>query len=234
MGLNCKICKKELDAFSGGRCRHCRQLVCEDCIAHGTANATGGLLCKDCESHQVEATVATGPSTPVAPPPVIRRVIRTPAWVWGVIAAVMAGAFLFVVIKPYVDDSEMVGRVINGTDEEYSTALDDLAQSGGRHALNLLQNYALTTRDPIRARAIRAIGALPGEAPLRTLQEIYDAPNTRRDMRSLIYEALLEHVFRHPAPPSTNAPEDFWSPGSPRPGKQPSFSSPVPAPVPQQ
>lgn len=192
MGLQCKICNTELDAFSGGRCRHCRQLVCSECIAQGAPNSPGGLLCKDCASHQIEQ--------PQGLPPVViaRRRFRVPAWTWGLFATVLAGVFLLIVVKPYIDDSAMVDVVIRGTDEEYFAVLDELAKRGGNHALELLTDYVKTTADPVRARAARALGALPGDKPLQRLQQLRDAPDTPASLKSILYEAVLEHTYRHP------------------------------------
>lgn len=194
MGLQCKVCATELDAFSGGRCRHCRQLVCAACIAQGAASAPGGLLCKDCASHQA----AIEKDAPAVPAPVIRRRYRAPTWVWGMVAATLAGVFLLIVVKPYVDDSAAVGMVLSGTDEEYQRALDHLAAAGGSRALALLTETLPDSNGEKRNRVIRAIGAIPGGRALTTLTDLRDSPKTPSSSQIVIYEAILEHFLRHP------------------------------------
>lgn len=193
MAITCKVCHTELDAFSGGRCRQCRQLVCLKCVAEGEPNSPGGLLCTDCAAHQAKLPAeATLPEATV-----IRRRFTLPAWTWSLALALLAGTFLYVVVKPYIEESMAVELVIKGTDAEFHQGLDDLSRSGGRFALGKLEEYAKKAGEPVRTRALRGIGALPGDKPVETLNKMRTDPKTPAEVLPLIFEALLEHRIRH-------------------------------------
>lgn len=191
MAITCKVCSAELDAFSGGRCRQCRQLVCGACIAEGSPSAPGGLLCKDCAAHQVELPKELPPQMQIAR----RRYI--PAWGWALIAVVVLGAFTYVVVRPYLHARRMISQVVYGDEEEYFKALDELAISGGGYALGMLERLAKGASQPTRLRATRAIGAIPGKGSLTVLDQLRVSPKTPKEQQSVIFEAYLEHQRRH-------------------------------------
>lgn len=191
MAITCKVCAAELDAFSGGRCRQCRQLVCGACIAEGSPNSPGGLLCKDCAAHQVELPKELPPQMQISG----RRYI--PAWGWALIAVVVLGAFTYVVVRPYLHARQMISQVVYGDEDEYFKALEELSVAGGSYALGMLERLAKNASDPARSRATRAIGAIPGKRSLTVLDQLRASPKTPPAQQSVIFEAYLEHQRRH-------------------------------------
>ncbi len=192
MALACKICDKELDAFSGGRCRKCRQLVCSSCTAQGSATEADGLLCKECaadeQKHEKIQPVDSQPDFEVK---------KAPLWLWILVLAIIVGGLAYVIITPYIETREAMNAIRNGNEEEYFKALDILANMGGSYALNTLREYIDQDDEPIRSRALRAIGALPGNDPVIYLKKLQTSKNTPNYLKSVIIEALLEHERRH-------------------------------------
>lgn len=191
MGLACKICHCELDAFSGGRCRKCRQLVCANCTAEGASDNAEGLLCKECYNAEQEHEV----QKPV--PAAAQHGSQAPAWVWILSLIIIVGSVAYVIITPYLSTQKALQAIRTGNDQQYMQALDTLSNMGGQYALESLIEYVKKSPEPVRSRALRAIGAIPGNDSLTLLKKMQTSNKTPKYLQSVIIEALLEHDRRH-------------------------------------
>lgn len=193
MAINCKLCNKELDAFSGGRCRQCRQLVCEDCLAEGKPGQNTGLLCKACAALKPEPQVVEE----TKPEPSGAKSRALPMWIWAAVCAVLLGVFVYIILMPYLNSDLAIKLVVAGDKDQYQEGLDILTQDGGGYALGKLEEIATKSREPARSRAMRAIGAVGSSDTPIILRKLRRSPQTPAYMQAVIDEAFMIYHRRH-------------------------------------
>ena len=118
MAITCRICNKELDAGSGGRCRKCHQLVCQKCVSAQTAS-DGGLLCINCAAMDiipqdiVEAIVEEKKPSVESRNPV-------PLWTVATFLVVLFGAFVFIAYYPAFRIKILAARIESPNEDRKS------------------------------------------------------------------------------------------------------------------
>lgn len=194
MAINCKVCNKELDAFSGGRCRKCRQLVCSDCVADGGIGQKEGILCKSCATNFTDET-----ATPLVVAEKVSRspLINTPYWIISLVAVIMLGVFSLIVIYPYLQAREALNEIEYG-DGDLKKTKDLLAKSGNNYLLKELVKLSEEGSAKAQERAVRSMGAIKGQKTKLELTKMSVSPKTAPFLQSVITEALLEHERRYP------------------------------------
>lgn len=198
MAITCKICHKELDVFSGGRCRKCRQLVCGDCTATGGASSSEGLLCRECAQAEAVLDGASAPAAgaDAAAPQAAGPRWRPPLWLWiagPLFAALAAAAFVGL---PWLNAWRHLRTLRQGDDKAAAAAAAALGEAGTPEIAQALKEIVVKEGEPARARAVRALGMMP-TAPARAfLRELQGSADTPAPLRSLIVEALREQERR--------------------------------------
>lgn len=193
MAINCKICGRELDVFSGGRCRKCRSLVCRDCTASGGASSSQGLLCKNCAA--AEAALAGENPAPAARAETGAG-FQAPAWLWVALPAAAALIFAVLVGWPWVTAQLCLRALRQGEPPEAEAAAEKLSRISGGYVVRELCALAEREAAPLRARAIRALGKIPQLEARDFLLRLREAPSTPAELRSLLVEALREQERR--------------------------------------
>ncbi|GHT04506.1 hypothetical protein FACS1894139_06770 [Planctomycetales bacterium] len=209
MAIACKICNQELDAFSGGRCRKCRQLVCSDCTASGGATNAKGLLCKSCAAGEAALTArpelpAAGAPTPANAAPAASAASaaaprRKLPPLSTVAALFLAALFLFgaIALYPRVEIWYNLRVLINGDDAAAAAAQEKLARRGGNYVFEHLCAIIELTPEPARSRAVRALGKI-ADARAADARDYLQSlmPDASPEFRAGLIEALRDQERR--------------------------------------
>ncbi|GHV22939.1 hypothetical protein AGMMS49959_14680 [Planctomycetales bacterium] len=212
MAIACKICSQELDAFSGGRCRKCRQLVCSDCTASGGATNAKGLLCKSCAAGEAALTArpelpAAGAPTPANAAPAASAASAASAAaprrklppLSTVAALFLAALFLFgaIALYPRVEIWYNLRVLINGDDAAAAAAQEKLARRGGNYVFEHLCAIIELTPEPARSRAVRALGKI-ADARAADARDYLQSlmPDASPEFRAGLIEALRDQERR--------------------------------------
>ena len=194
MSLNCNICNKELDAFSGGRCKICRNLVCKDCVANGGAQKKDGIICIKCAEEQYKASLPKKKEE--QPPPTAEPVIKprksTTAFI-VITAFTLLMLFIYIIAIPYIKARNALQIIEFGPEEKMLEAKNSLTEESGSYILDELEDMANNGRKNTAIRAVQTLGAQPGTRSILILKELQLNPETPEYLQSVIIEALLEH-----------------------------------------
>lgn len=206
MAIYCKICGQELDVFSGGRCRKCRQLICRKCTASGGATSKEGMLCRNCA-----ATEPPGDVRPRAAGTFRMTLPHLPAWLWIGVPFVLIGALAVVVEWQWWQARSCFQALRAGETAEAAAASEKLGEIGSNYVIQGLRNMVENEPEPGRTRALRTLGKIPVQIAREHLEKWAGASGTPRELRSVIVEALREQErrgWRPPAKTSRNTEEE--------------------------
>ncbi len=205
MALHCKICEKEIDALASGRCRKCRRLVCDECIAEGAIDSPEGMICRECveaERHlAAEADVAEDVDSERTKPLRSPFSPALPVWAWAALAAVFLGIFLALVLLPYTKIQKLLSTIEYGGAGQAREAGEELAQLGGIRAREALIRMTTAESKQTRLNAVRALGMFPGKKARSHLRSLRQEKDLSLEMRISLNEAILEHRRRYGAIP---------------------------------
>ena len=208
MAIKCNICNKELDAFSGGRCRVCRSLVCKDCIASGGTDQKNGIICISCYEKQQkeknpqkntgkEKTPATGTAT------LNRRSIS----IMIIASFTLLCIFIYIIVAPYITTSNALRIVEFGPDAKLQAAKEDLASVSGSYVIAQLKELAVNGKRNTAIRAVYALGAQPNPEAVLILKELQLSDSCPEYLKSVIIEALMENSRLYGTLPATKKSE---------------------------
>ncbi len=195
MAIKCNVCNKELDAFSGGRCKICRALVCQDCIASGSSEKKNGIVCKNCyerlhaKKEQPEQAgnkeiIVTLPTRTFSKGYIITLIISCFA---------ILSLFSYIIIAPYIISRNAMQIVEFGPNEKLEKAKSDLANISGSYVLTQLKDMALKGKMNTAIRAVKTLGAQPNPEAVLFLRQLQDSDDCPEYLKSVIIEALLEN-----------------------------------------
>lgn len=191
MSINCKVCSKELDVFSGGRCRKCRQLVCKTCTAVGGATSVKGMLCKNCAKTEAQIAQAHGLPAPGFSAPSSSIFGKVPRWAWLSILLIVVVIFSLTIGVPYVKARLHLHFLrTSQSEEKIAAAMEYLGTTGSNYIVRELQ-YSIE-KPEVPERALRTLGKIPTPAVREYLQKLKTAATTSPQLRSIIIEALRE------------------------------------------
>lgn len=197
MALRCKICNAELDVFAAGRCKQCRQLVCDRCVQ--SHEPGGGLLCVECAAH--------APVDPPSPPPpsgvhapaagTETRNLLLQTWAVVAYAMILTALFLLIFIFPWWQSNRLLQRIQFGTQDEAEYAIQHMRDLRGRIPLTRLRAIVETEVEPARTRAIRALGVLPEPDSLQYLRDLQAQTTPDDPLQMVISESIFDHLQRY-------------------------------------
>ncbi len=195
MAIKCSVCNKELDAFSGGRCKICRSLVCQNCIASGSSEKKNGIICKSCyertHAKKEQSTTANNNDTYIALP--LKTFSRRYIIMLIITCFAILALFSYIIIAPYIISRNALQIVEFGPNDKLETAKNDLADISGSYVISQLKDMALTGKMNTAIRAIKTLGAQPNPEAVLILRQLQDSEDCPEYLKSVIIEALLEN-----------------------------------------
>lgn len=198
MAINCKICNKELDAFSGGRCKICRELVCSECISSGSTEKKSGIICKNCSAPQNKAEKRTESSESkdeIQESTSIYGISRVSLLIFGCFTLLCI--FIYLVTTPYLTTRNALQIVEFGPEEKLEKAKDDLASETGSYVLDELEDMVKNGKRNTAIRAVQALGAQPNPKAVLILKQLQLSDDCPEYLKSVIIEALLDNERRY-------------------------------------
>ena len=209
MAIKCNICNKELDAFSGGRCKICRSLVCKNCMASGGTDQKNGIICITCyEKQKAEKDTpqksSNDETTSNAAPGLDRK--RVSLFIIGCFTLLCV--FLYIIISPYLITQNALNVITYGPDEKLPEAKQDLANISGSYVIEQLKELALNGNRNTAIRAVYALGAQPNPEAVLILKELQLSDSCPEYLQSVIVEALLENSRLYDTIPAKSAVEE--------------------------
>ncbi len=194
MAISCNICNKELDAFSGGRCKICRSLVCSDCMASGSTDQKAGIICKNCATESKQSAQSQSGSDPIetettAPQPYNSK--RIPIIIIG--SFTLLCIFIYLLTIPYITTQNAIKVIEFGPDKDLQEAKEKLSLVTGTYVLDQLEDLAINGKQNTAIRAVSALGAQPSPRAILILKKLQLSDDTPEYLNSIIIEALLEN-----------------------------------------
>ena len=195
MAIKCNICEKELDAFSGGRCKICRSLICPDCMASGGTDTKIGIVCKNCFNEQnsnknEERNIKNPPESQDA-----EQIIPDRKRIAGIIIGcfTLLCIFIYLITAPYFTTKKALNIVEFGPSKELQEAKDELAKLSGSYVLKRLEEMATKGNRDTAIRAVYTLGAQPNPKAVLILRQLQASNDCPPYLKSVIVEALLEN-----------------------------------------
>ncbi len=201
MPINCNICNKELDAFSGGRCKICRALICKDCIASGSTEKKSGIICSRCakEREKANKVETVKPQEQENKPQLAKINSRSIAFIIIGCFTILC-IFIYIITIPYITAHNALKIIEFGPNNKLQSAKMDLANNTGSYVIEELEDMALRGKPHTAIRAIYALGAQPDPRAVLILKQLQLSPECPEYLQSVIIEALLENerLYKQP------------------------------------
>ena len=195
MSIKCNICEKELDAFSGGRCKICRALICPNCMASGGTDKKNGIICKNCLKEQNELKNENKPQNNTPESQEVEESIPDKKRIAGIIIGcfTLLCIFIYLITAPYFTTNKALNIVEFGPSKELQKAKDDLAKLSGSYVLKRLEDMAINGKRDTAIRAVYTLGAQPNPKAVLILRQLQASSDCPIYLKSVIIEALLEN-----------------------------------------